>query len=88
MRRGRDACISRRLIRLHFAPAYSPAFRAGLFARISRRLIRLHFAPAYSPAFRVGLFARISRPLIASAFCFRILFLLFVPVFCSRISPR
>ena len=43
---------------------------------------------AQKDAFRAGLFARIFRPLIASAFCFRILFLLFVPVFCSRISPR
>lgn len=39
MRRGRDACISRRLIRPHFPPAYCfgilrpdfvPAFRAGI----------------------------------------------------------
>jgi len=75
MRRGRDACISRRLIRLHFAPAYSPAFRAGLFARISRRLIRPHFPPAYCfgillpdfvPAFRAGILLPDFTPVVSA----------------------
>jgi hypothetical protein len=65
MWRGRDACISRRLIRPHFALAYSPAFPARLLLR--------HFAPGFCPC--------ISRPLIASAFCSRIFSLHFAPVF-------